>query len=59
MSEFARYYYNFLKAFFKNFGTFFSSIGKAFGKWFGTDIKNYFKDLVWCEKIQNYVEGIR
>ena len=45
MSEFARYYYNFLKAFFKNFGTFFSSIGKAFGKWFGTDIKNYFKDL--------------
>ena len=45
MTEFARYYYNFLKAFFKNFGAFFSSIGKAFGKWFGTDIRNYFRDL--------------
>ena len=45
MKEFAKYYYDFIKTFFKNMGRFFINIGKAFKKWFYTDIKGYFKDL--------------
>lgn len=42
MVEFARYYIEFIKKFFNNIGTFFRSIFSAIGKFFGTDIKNYF-----------------
>lgn len=45
MKEFAKYYVNFLKTFFKNAGRFFINIGHAFKKWFYTDIKGYFSDL--------------
>ena len=45
MKEFSKYYVQFMKSFFTNFGKFFANIGRAFKKWFYTDIKNYITDL--------------
>ena len=45
MKEFAKYYVDFLKTLFKNFGNFWANIGRAFKKAFYSDIKGYFHDL--------------
>lgn len=45
MKEFAKYYVDFIKLFFKNFGNIFVTIGKLIKKVFVGDIKDYFKQL--------------